>query len=220
MNSFLTGASATAPVNVSGIEREATKRPVGYKYTLGVQREIGWHTCARSRLCRRQTQNLAQNWNYNAIPAGARFLPENRDLSGRIPPRGLQPNRPNPGALPDVFLRPILGFGDINISSPVGKSRYDSLQMQLTRRFTGGFELAGSYTWAKGFATGINQNNPLPASAAQITQQHPGARRRRQLHDRHPGRQQAGEMGRRRSGSWTTGAFPASARSRPEASRT
>ena len=28
----------------------------------------------------------------------------------------------NPGALPDVFLRPIIGFGDINISSPTGKS--------------------------------------------------------------------------------------------------
>jgi hypothetical protein len=65
-----------------------------------------------------------------------------------------------------VFLRPIIGFGDINISSPVGEASYDSLQLQVTRRFVGGFELAGSYTWAKGFSTGINQNNPLPSSAA------------------------------------------------------
>jgi hypothetical protein len=79
---------------------------------------------------------------------------------------GLDPTKPNPGALPDAFLRPIAGFSDINISSPIGTSRYDSLQMQLSRRFIGGFEMAGSYTWAKGFASGINQNNPLPASAA------------------------------------------------------
>ena len=56
----------------------------------------------------------------------------------------------NPGAMPDVFLRPILGFGDITITEPTGKSNYNSLQMQLTRRYTGGIELAGSYTWAKG----------------------------------------------------------------------
>lgn len=166
-SSFLSGASATVPVNVSGITREGQKRTVSYKYTVGVQRELGYNVVLDLAYVGDTTQNIAQDWNYNAVPAGARFRPENRDLSRPdTATLGLQPNKPNPGALPDAFLRPIPGFGDINISSPVGKAWYDSLQMQLTRRFTGVFELAGSYTWAKGFATGINQNNPLPASAA------------------------------------------------------
>ena len=167
MSSFLTGTSATTPVNVSGTERENAKQPVSYKYTVGIQREVGWHTVLDLAYVGDSTDNLSLSWNYNAIEAGARFRPENRDLSRPDTATiGLQPGKPNPGALPDVFLRPIIGFGDINISSPVGKARYDSLQMQVTRRFVGGFELAGSYTWAKGFATGINQNNPLPSSAA------------------------------------------------------
>jgi Carboxypeptidase regulatory-like domain len=159
MNSFLSGTSATTPVGVSGTQREDQKRPVNYKYTVGIAREVGWHTVLDLAYVGERTDNLSLDWNYNAIPAGARFLPENRD-----PTR--TPTAANPGALPDVFLRPIIGFGDINIGSPIGTARYDSLQLQATRRFVGGFELAGSYTWAKGFASGINQNNPLPASLA------------------------------------------------------
>jgi hypothetical protein len=167
MNSYLSGTSATRPVNVNGVTRDGQKRPVSYRYTVGLQRELGYNVVLDLAYVGDTTQNIAQDWNYNAVPAGARFLPQNRDLSRPDSATvGLQPNKPNPGALPDEFLRPITGFGDINISSPVGKAWYDSLQMQLTRRFTGGFELAGSYTWAKGFATGINQNNPLPASLA------------------------------------------------------
>ena len=103
--------------------------------------------------------------NENAIPAGARFLPQYRDPT-------LTPSATNPGALPDAFLRPIAGYGDISIIQTTGHSKYDSLQLQLTRRFTGGFEMAGSYTFAKGSvhhgaenAPNILQydSNPLPS---------------------------------------------------------
>src|SRR5262249_27736955 len=58
------------------------------------------------------------------------------------------PTPANPGALPDAFLRPILGFGDIYIAGPASTSRYDSLQVQANRRFARGLELAATYTWA------------------------------------------------------------------------
>jgi Carboxypeptidase regulatory-like domain len=167
MNSFLTGSSATAPVGVSGTIRDGNKQPLTYRYQFAIQRELPWHIILDAAYVGDTTKNLGQDWDFNAIPAGAQFRPENRDLS--IPDSttvGLQPNKPNPGALPDVFLRPIRGFGSINVSSPTGKSWYDSLQMQLSRRFIGGFELGGAYTWAKGFSTGLNQNNPLPSSVA------------------------------------------------------
>jgi hypothetical protein len=82
--------------------------------------------------------------NVNQIPNGARFLPENRDLT-------VNATAQNPGALPDAFLRPIRGFNDIEIADTTGWQSYDSLQLQVTRRFTGRFEMAGSYTWARGY---------------------------------------------------------------------
>jgi hypothetical protein len=164
MDSYMTGTSSTAPINVSGIERQGNKRPKSYRYQFGIEREVISKIVVNLAYVGDTTYNLLQSWNYNAIPAGAQFLPENRDLS--IPDSttvGLQPNRPNPGALPDVFLRPIPGFGNINISSPTGKSGYNSLQLQVSRRFIGGFEMSGSYTYAKGWIDELNQNNPLPS---------------------------------------------------------
>ena len=161
--SYMTGTGTTTPVSVSGAERENAKRPVSYKYTIGLQRELGWNVVMDLAYVGDTTHNLGQDINYNAIPAGARFLPENRDLS--VPDSatvGLQPGKPNPGALPDVFLRPIRGFGDINISEPIGKSWYDSMQLQLSRRFSGGFELSGAYTWAKRIDTVFRESNPVP----------------------------------------------------------
>ena len=169
-NQFLTGTSTTTPVNVAGTPKE-DKRPATYRYTVGLQRELGWHTVLDAAYVGDQTHFLPVQKNYNMVPAGARFLPQNRDLT-------VTPTAANPGALPDVFLRPILGFGEINMTEPIGNSNYNSLQTQLTRRFTGGIELAGSYTWARGYqnffpqnrannnntvdGSQIYQNNPLP----------------------------------------------------------
>jgi hypothetical protein len=174
MTSFFNGTSSASPVNVTGVER-VDKRPVSYRYNVGLQRELGWNTVLDVAYVGDQTRHLPVTKNYNAIPAGARFRPEFRD-----PTR--TPTLANPGALPDAFLRPIAGFGDITITEPSGRSNYNSLQTQLTRRFTGGIELAGSYTWAKGFqnffannaannnntvaGAQIFQGNPLPEEAA------------------------------------------------------
>jgi hypothetical protein len=162
-NTFLTGTSTTTPVDVSGTPK-LDKRPATYRYTAGVQRDLGWHTVLDVAYVGDQTHFLPVQRNYNQIPAGAQFLPQNRDLT-------VNATAANPGAIPDAFLRPVLGFGNISITEPIGNSSYNSLQTQLTRRFTGGIELAGSYTWARSYqdffpnAVGgsqVYQNNPLP----------------------------------------------------------
>jgi hypothetical protein len=156
MSNYLTGNSAVAPVSASGTIRTGNKRPNNYRFTAAIQRDLGKHTVLDVAYVGDHTKYIYQDYNYNAIPAGARFLPQNRDLT--LPDSattGLDPGKPNPGALPDVFLRPIIGFGDISISSPNGWSNYNSLQTQLSRRFTGGVELAGSYTLAGGQTTSL-----------------------------------------------------------------
>jgi hypothetical protein len=174
-----------------------------------------------------KTRHLQIAKNYNAIPAGAKFLPQNRDTT-------VNATAANPGALPDVFLRPITGFGDITINEPSGESNYDSLQMQLTRRFTGGVELSGAYTWAKAYqnhflnptngstvnvkGASVFQGNPIPTDQSrfrQNIQEHVGATS--YTIDVPNG---SGKVGGRllRVGCWTTGASRASARSQPAAS--
>lgn len=78
-NSYLTGTSTTAPISVSGVERSDQKRPVAYKFTLGIQRELGWKTVLDLAYVGDRVKFIPQNWNYNQTPAGAQFLPENRD---------------------------------------------------------------------------------------------------------------------------------------------
>jgi hypothetical protein len=159
MNSYFLGVGPTGPVSVTGFWPTGQKLPVTYNYTLGVQREIGWHTILDVAYVGTNTHHTLQNWDFNAIPAGARFLPESRDPTVAATAAG-------PGALPDVFLRSIAGFGSINIGGPATSSGYDSLQVQANRRFAGGFETAAAYTWSGGTSNGWNQNNPLPSSAA------------------------------------------------------
>jgi hypothetical protein len=154
LNSYLTGGSAVAPVDVEGIVRTDPKRPSTHKYTVGIERELGWNIVADVAYVGEYTRYLNDTFNYNAVPAGAEFLPENRDPTQT-------PSASNPRALPDVFLRPIRGFGDIEIDEPINSARYDSLQAQVSRRFTGNFEMAGSYTYAKGYTIDRWQGNPL-----------------------------------------------------------
>jgi hypothetical protein len=154
LNTYLGGTSAVSPVGASGTVRVGAKRPSIHKYTVGIQREIGWNVVADVAYVGEFVRYLGDDFNHNAIPAGARFDPANRDPT-------LTPSPSNPRALPDVFLRPIRGFGDLNISEPVNTARYDSLQVQVTRRFTGRFELSGSYTMARGYTNDRFQGNPL-----------------------------------------------------------
>jgi len=173
MGSYLSGQAATTPGAMVGTARE-DKRPATYRYSVGVQRELGWNTVLDVAFIGDRTRYLPVRKNYNEVPAGARFLPENRDTT-------VTATAANPGALPDNFLRPYLGFGEISINEPIGDTKYRSLQTQVTRRFTGGIELAGSYTWATGdqnFFPQNKANNNFRVAGSEIYQNNPLPERR------------------------------------------
>jgi hypothetical protein len=158
LDNYLTGATLTSPVpNTGGILRTDNDRPNNVRFTAALQHEIGKNVVLDVAYVGTRSHDLSETWNFNALPAGIRFQPQARDLT-------LTPSASNPGALSDPYLRPILGFGDISMTQTTGTSKYDSMQVQMTRRFTGGFELAGSYTWAKGSQHNLNQGNPLPST--------------------------------------------------------
>ncbi len=148
MNQFLQAGSLTTPSNVAGPYKKQ-KAPLVYQYLFGIQHEILKGTVLDVSYVGNNTHHIAQNWNYNYIPYGTRFLPQNADPSS--------PGQP----LPDVFLRPNIGYQDMIQTGPATTARYNSLQTQLNRRFIGGVEVSAAYTFSKSLLNGwAQQLNP------------------------------------------------------------
>jgi hypothetical protein len=78
-------------------------------------------------------------------------------------------------ALSTVLGRPFPQFGTIGPSgSPTGGSKYDSLQMKATKRFSHGLQAGGFFTWAQGFNTEpFRQDYFNPASNSEVLSQIP-----------------------------------------------
>ncbi|MBM3757980.1 MAG: carboxypeptidase regulatory-like domain-containing protein [Acidobacteria bacterium] len=147
MNQFLDAGSLTTPPNVAGPYRKQ-KAPLVYQYLFGIQHEVLRGTVLDVSYSGNTTRHIQQNWNFNYIPYGTRFLPQNADPTSTANPRL---------PLPDILLRPNPGYGDMLQSGPATSARYDSLQVQLNRRFIGGVEVSSSYTYSKSILNGWAQ---------------------------------------------------------------
>jgi len=155
-NSYLSsGNAATSLVpNTDGILRSDTTRPNNVRFTAAVQRELGGKIVLDAAYVGSRTRKFGEKVNINPIAFDARYNPIYHD------PTLAAATATNPNALPDAFLRPITGFNDLTIEQPTSHNNYDSLQVQVTRRFTGKFEMAGSYTLAKGKEHVISNADP------------------------------------------------------------
>jgi hypothetical protein len=140
MDTLLTQAAfSNRPSNAFGLERDA-KTPTSYNWSLGLQRDLGWGTVVDVTYAGSTTRHLEVVENINVVPDGARYLdvnPQNRD------PRNV--NNPKPSE----FLRPYLGYQDINFRSHFGTSDYNALQVQVNRRYIRGLQFAVAYTFGK-----------------------------------------------------------------------
>src|SRR4029077_3498841 len=158
--SLFTQTPLTSPIGVTGGPVKNNKIPVVTQYLFSIQRDIGHSTVATVSYVGNQQRYVSQSYNYNLLPFGARFLPQNADPA-------------NPSvALPDPLLRPIKGYldlaqthppaatrypGPVRASSilaqthPPAATRYDSLQAKAQHRFASGLEIDANFTWAKNF---------------------------------------------------------------------
>lgn len=118
------------------------KVPSLYHYSLGVQQEMPWSTVLDVSYVGNVGRHLIQSVNPNTLPYGARFLPQNQDPTS--------PGNP----LPDNFIRPYVGFGDLNYIENVGTSNYNALQVALNRRLVRGVQMGVAYTWSKALGYG------------------------------------------------------------------
>ena len=100
------------------------KVPSIYRYSLGIQHELGQGTVLDVSYVGNVARHLIQNYDQNLVPYGAHFLPQNQD-----------PTSPG-NALPEDFYRPVPGYNGIETTITSGSSNYNSLQVSINRRYS------------------------------------------------------------------------------------
>ncbi|MFN7649903.1 MAG: carboxypeptidase regulatory-like domain-containing protein [Acidobacteriota bacterium] len=123
------------PANVLGVD-PGGKIPRVMNFSLSVQGDIGYGTILDVGYSGSLGRNLLWQRNLNAIPLGANFLASSRDTT-------------NNAVLPVNFLRPYMGYGNVNLREPGASSSYHSLQASANRRFARRLQYGVSYTWSK-----------------------------------------------------------------------
>ncbi len=135
LDTYAQGGGAIGPSNVStllGFNQMSSTM----NFSLGIQHQV-WNTLIDVSYVGGLSRHLLGNTNINPIPMFARFNPANQD-----------PTRPgNP--LPDNFLRPYRGWGDINLRQNVMTSNYNALQVAANRRYTRGLQFGLAYTFSR-----------------------------------------------------------------------
>ncbi|HYO80018.1 MAG TPA: hypothetical protein VES20_01345, partial [Bryobacteraceae bacterium] len=126
----------TSPQTVFAIERDY-QPPTVYNWSFGIQQNLGWAVVLDTSYVGSVGRHLLQRRNLNPVPYGARFAAQNVD-----PTTGNTP-------LPDNFLRPLPGYGDILYVEMASTSNYHSWQTQVNKRFSRGLQFGLAYTWSK-----------------------------------------------------------------------
>ena len=123
------------------------KVPTTYDFQFGIQTRLPWSMMLDTAYVGALARHLQDNRNLNPIPYGATFLPQNQD------PTKTNSALLGSNALPDVFLRPLRGFGQISLYESAATSNYNALQVNLTKRFGKGLSFGAAYTWSKALTT-------------------------------------------------------------------
>jgi hypothetical protein len=112
------------------------RAPNTMNFSMGVQHQM-WGTVFDASYVGGLSRNLFLRRNINPIPMYARFDPKNADPT--------QPTKP----LPDNYLRPYFGYGNLLVYENSGTSNYNALQVSVNRRFTRGLQFGVALTHAK-----------------------------------------------------------------------
>lgn len=135
LDTFLQAGSVLFPSGVQGLEKNPIT-PSLYSYSLNIERMLAKGTVISIGYVGNVGRHLEQTRNFNVVPYGARFQPENIDPTTRTP-------------LPDRFFRPYPGYEGITYVENSGTSNYNGLQVAVNRRFAKGLQGGIAYTWSK-----------------------------------------------------------------------
>ncbi|MDW8130258.1 MAG: carboxypeptidase regulatory-like domain-containing protein [Bryobacterales bacterium] len=139
---LLQSAGTLFPVSTAGLATRGDV-PSVYNFSFGIQRSLGFSTVLDLAYVGSLGRHLLALRNINALPYGFRFLPTSRDYTTGRP-------------LPDVFLAPYRGYSSVTIDEFSTGSHYNSMQLQVNRRFTRGLQFGAAWTWSKSMDYGSN----------------------------------------------------------------
>ena len=145
LDTFLQASGAVGPPSVTADATGQQPLPTVMNFSLGVQREIGFHTVVDVAYVGALGRHLLYNKNINPIPMFAHFDPKNLDPTTGSP-------------LSDNYLRPYLGMGNITVYEFGATTNYHSLQVSMNRRMSHGIQYGVSYTFSKGLGVASADN--------------------------------------------------------------
>lgn len=136
LSTFLSSSGLLFPSSVMAVDR-AGFIPNVMNFSFSIQQNIGFSTVLDVAYVAALGRHLSEWRNLNAIPFGTDFTAVAQDPTS--------PGKP----LPSTFLRPIIGYNNIDLVENAGNSNYNSLQVSANRRFTGSLQFGFSWTWSK-----------------------------------------------------------------------
>jgi len=137
------------------------KIPTTYSYQFSVQKRLPYNTILDVAYVGSASRHQQDNRNLNWSAFGTTFTAAATDPTAGTGCTGcsaaLGTGRPvGSNALPQNFMAPIQGYGNINLYESAATSNYNSLQVQLQRRAAKGLFLGVSYTWSKAMGTSLS----------------------------------------------------------------
>lgn len=148
LGTYAENPGAIGPSSMSAYFGEH-RSPTTMNFSLGIQQQMPGSLLLDVAYVGALSRHLFILRNINPIAQYARFDPANGDPT--------QPGKP----LPDNFLRPYKGYGDINVYENSGSSNYHALQASLNRRFSRGLQFGVSYTWSKALGVADSDTSSL-----------------------------------------------------------
>jgi len=137
LDTFLQASGVVGPPAVTVVQTGQQHLPTVMNFSIGVQREVGFHTVVDASYVGSLGRHIVYEYNMNPIPMFAHFDPKNVDSTTGSP-------------LADNYLRPYLGMGNITMEGFGATTNYHSLQVSVNRRMSHGIQYGLSYTFSKG----------------------------------------------------------------------
>lgn len=134
------GQGILAPSTIGNSLLGKQKNPTVYNYSFGIQQQIGRYWIADLSYAGSISRHLLWKRNINPVAIGANWVD--------VHPENIDPTVGN-RALPSNFLRPYMGYGDINIYEFASTSNYNSLLASVNRKWNRGLTFGFAYTFSK-----------------------------------------------------------------------
>ena len=135
-------AGVFSPASVNGFDINGNI-PTTYNWNFSIQRELPTGVLLDVGYVGSRSLYNIYRLNWNAVPLGSAWLPQNQD-----------PTNPNPlfdgsTTKPVNLYRPYPGFENANVLGFGAPSKYHSLQISATKRFSKGLTYGLAYTWSR-----------------------------------------------------------------------